>query len=410
MLQLDPPTHGYEDGLERGKQTAGKWQRSLTARLDKWIENVAEHPNRRWPRPLDTVLKDLKSYRHDDLLIHASLLHRQKMDALPDLKLFPELRGMDQYIDETARGFADGAGIDVREVYLDRYWKEMMFFIIKGKRLANDPGTCSEHWFPDTPEGPLLGKGWDDVEAWYRDDHFRPPPDPAPEPAVVQVPIGIKGRGYRRFATCNEAGFCLEQGGGAAYENESEIDRVLFPAPVNEMIWSRCATVMEALEMLTRYNVYWGPCNMVIGDADGNGAVLEKSKYNYAVRMSSRNVLVTTYGGCDDPHMRDLCDTSTSLFEYYDRRIEVMRQIVDEAEAGDGLDLEVYWQSVLHHDPQAPGCTHKETRPPGIDLYTFGAFALLPQAGRWLYKRISKENGEVRYSCENRAVETRFRF
>lgn len=36
--------------------------------------------------------------------------------------------------------------------------------------------------------------------------------------------------------------------------------------------------------MLIRYNDYWGPCHCVVGDSQGNGALVEKSKYQYAVR------------------------------------------------------------------------------------------------------------------------------
>ena len=408
MLNLDPPESGFEEGLQNGKAVASKWQPAPTSQLGKWIEVVENYPvSHCGERDPDLVLKELRACTQEDLLDHAKLLHRQKMDALPDLKVFPELRGIDQFLDERARGYAEGAGIDVREVYLESYWKEIMFYLMAGKRLANDPGHCTEHWFPVTPNGPLLGKGWDDVMTWYTDNPFPIPPDPPPEPTMLEIPPREEGEGYRVHGTSNEMGLCVDNGGGAMYEYEPEIDKAVFPVNVNQMVLSRCATTLEAVEMFKRYNFHWGPCNMVVGDAEGNGALFEKSKYAYAVRMTSRNVLITTYGGCEDEDMMAFCDTSTPVFKYCARRLKVMKEVVDEAEKAGGLSLDVYWDSVLHHDPEAPGCTHLETRPDDIELFTFGAFAVLPREGRALKRIVSRENGGLRYGCQNRAVESR---
>lgn len=148
----------------------------------------------------------------------------------------------------------------------------------------------------------------------------------------------------------------------------------------------------------------------MVGDATGHGVLFEKSRYSYALRMSSRNVLVTTYGGCEDEDMRALCDTSNPLFKYYQRRLKVMKEIVAEAEAGDGLDLEVFWRAILHHDAQAPGCTHLETKPEGVELFTFGAFARLPREERSFSKILARVDGGLRYGCQTPVVESRYRY
>ena len=332
------------------------------------------------------------------------------MDALPDVGEFPELAGMDQYLDEVATGFARGAGIDVREVYLERYWRELWHLYTSGKRVPNDVGQCTEHWFPHTPNGPLLGKGWDDVMTWYTDDPFPQPPDPPAEPEVEEIPSTGDGEGYRIHGTSNEVGMCWEQGGGAYYEKEPEHAKAVFPVNMPSMVLQRCATVSEALEMMMRYNIFWGPTNAIVGDAEGNAALVEKSKCNYAVRKTSRNVLVTTYGGCVDPDMRALCDTESPVFKYHDRRLEVMEQIVEEADANGGLNEQVYWDSVLHHDPEAPGCTHFETRPPGVELFTFGAFCVFPRECRQLRKIVSRDGDGLRYGCENPPVISRWKY
>ena len=96
----------------------------------------------RGERPVVEVLADMERLTQEDLLAHAAALHIEKMGALPDLHVFPELEGMDCYLDEQARGFAAGAEIDVREVFLARYWKEMFFYFCGGGSLAADH--CSE--------------------------------------------------------------------------------------------------------------------------------------------------------------------------------------------------------------------------------------------------------------------------
>ena len=145
-----------------------------------------------------------------------------------------------------------------------------------------------------------------------------------------------------------------------------------------------------------------------MGDGRGRGALIEKSRYHYAVRMTDRNVLITTYGGCEDEDMRRLTDTGTPLFNYYERRLRVMKQIVAESEGR--LDLEVFWSALLHHDTLAPGCQHRESLPPGVELITFGGFALLTAEGRHFKRTIARENGGLRYACENPAVERRYCF
>ena len=401
--------NGYEEGLRAGKKVAGKWKPGATTRLEKWREAVVEAPTAHaGNRDPGEVLADLGRWTQEDLLSYAAVLHRRKMDALPDLERFPELKGMDQYLDEQARGFAQGAGIDVREVFLERYWREILFCAMGGGRLAPEPGSCSEFFFPDTPSGPLLGKGWDDILAWYTDNPFPLPARQPQEAPMTTVPAQSEDRGYRRCHTANEVGLCIETGGGASYEYEEQRDEALFPAPVHDLAMRCCATTLEAVAMLSRYNIYWGPCNCVVGDAEGRGALIEKSKCHYAVRMTDRNVLITTYGGCEDEDMRRLTDTATLLFKYYERRLRVMKEIVAEAE--DRLDLEVFWRALLHHDPQAPGCQHRENQPPGVELITFGGFALLPGEGRHFRRTIARQNGGLRYACGNPPVESRYCF
>ena len=403
MKTIAPAANGYEDGLGVGEQVAGRWQPAVTTRLEKWKEALREAPNRNLGH-LDTTtgMAIFDGLSREDLLARAADLHRRKMDAFPGIERFPEIAGMDQYLDDRHRGFADGAGIDVREAYLEIYWKEM-FFDYLAPRRAGQWEACSECWLPRTDRGPLLGNGRDDIATWYTDEpmgqDWPPPLQPPALASTVAVPAGPAGDGYRRYGQVNEAGLCLETGGGALYEFEVKREEEYFPAPVLDLVLRCCSTTIEAVEMLTRYNLHWGGCNLVVGDTSGMGALIEKSKYHYAVRMSDRNVLVSTYGGCDDPDMRRLCDTANPYFRYYERRVGIMRQILDAAVAAGVPTIDDFWASMLHHDEAAGGCQHRDCMPPGVELFTHAGTAILPEEGRRLSRSIATEKGEVRYPC-----------
>ena len=414
MIQLQPATNGYDEGLSTGKGAAGNWQPGATTLLEKWCEALTEAPNRNVGH-LDPSkgLEIFGALNREDLLARSAALHSQKMAAFPDLERFPEVAGLDQYLDEYPRGFADGAGIDVREVYLSYYWKEM-FFDYLAPRGSGHWQACSECYLPETPDGPLLGNGRDDIMIWYTDEpfgHSWPPVYKAPENGQVnQISPQEEGRGYRSFGGVNEVGLCLETGGGAMYEYEENREEVQFPAPVLDLVLRTCSSTLEAVEMLIRYNLHWGPCNCVVGDAAGLGAVIEKSKYHYAVKHTDRSVVVSTYGGCDDEDMRRLCDTKNPYFRYYERRLAVMKEILMEAETNGCLGVDAFWRSMLHHDPQAGGCQHRDTMPEGVELFTHCAAATLPAEGRQLNRRIARHNGSVRYPCDVPPQEVRFQF
>ena len=134
---------------------------------------------------------------------------------------------------------------------------------------------------------------------------------------------------------------------------------------------------------------------------------IEKSKYQYAVRTSDRDFLISSYGGCDDEGLRRLCDTKTRIFKYYERRLAVMKQILAEAAADGGIDGDVFWRAMLHHDENAPGCQHRDNMPEGVALFTHVAGYTLPAEGRSFRRVIARENGEVLYPCSVESIEPR---
>ena len=185
---------------------------------------------------------------------------------------------------------------------------------------------------------------------------------------------------------------------------------IRFPVPVTELLLRFCATTAEAVEFMIRYADYWGPCNTVGVDAERNTALFEKSWTRYSLRRGRGQPIFTTYGGCEDPRMQELVDTSSGLFSFYRRRMERMAETVERDEGSHGL--QTLWDMMLDHDPEGRGstCQHLENRPPGVQLFCLGAFATLPAEGRCLKRTISFENGRIRYACQNPPGEGRFSF
>ena len=398
MREVVPATNGYEEGLEAGKQVAGSWKPSRLTLPEKWRAATIEGPNACGVgrKDLNEILADLERWSREDLLEYAADLHRRKLDAFPDLKTFPELEGMDQYEDEYPRGYAEGAGIDIREVHLEKHWMEMYLLALGGGRLSIH--NCSQCYIPNTPNGPMLGLGRDDIMTWYTDDPFGVSwPNPVERPNQITDPPESNP----------DFGVCLATGGGALFEFEEDRGEAIFPAPVLSLVQDYCTTTEEAVEMLIRYNDYWGPCNCVVGDAEGKGALFEKSKYQYAVRTSQGEPLTSTYGGCDDEEMRRLCDTDNPLFKYYERRVSVMREILAEGEAKGGIDGEIFWNAMLNHDEEGAGCQHRETMPRGVELFTHVAYYVLPAEKRSVGRAIARDKGRVLYPCEVPIIEVR---
>ena len=398
MREIVPARNGYQDGLKAGKRVADGWKPDRLTKPEKWREVTIEAQNIMCSSmgDLGDVLSNLDRWSREDLLDYAPGLHRRKMDAFPGTQAFPELAGRDQYEDEYPRGFAEGAGIDIREVLLSRYHMEVFFFALGGGRPSAH--NCSECYVPSTPNGPMLGLGRDDVMGWYTDDPFGvswPPP------------VEQQNEYAEPFEANPDFGICLTSGGGALFEFEEDRGEELFPVSVLALAEKYCTNTEEAVELLIRYNDYWGPCNLVVGDVEGNGALFEKSKYDYAVRRSKDETLTSTYGGCDDERMRSLCDTDNPLFAYYERRVGLMREILAAGEANGGIDGEVFWKAMLNHDEEGAGCQHREAMPTGVELFTHVAYYYLPAQKRTFRRAIASDNGRVLYPCEVPIVEVR---
>ena len=78
----------------------------------------------------------------------------------------------------------------------------------------------------------------------------------------------------------------------------------IFPAPVYELVARYCRNTDEAVEMLTRYNHFWGPTNLLVADRQSNVAMIEKSACRIGTRRRNDGFGFITAMTAEEPGMR----------------------------------------------------------------------------------------------------------
>jgi len=245
------------------------------------------------------------------------------------------------------RGLRDGAGLDEAQAaatcdgqfYYHRY-------IASGRGRAH----CSVIYFPTSDHGPLWGANLDTS-----------PEEPFGEP---------------EWPALNEH---LIMGGVSSGVFLDEASPEIFPAPVTALVARYCRTTDEAVEMLTRYNHFWGPGNKLVVDRQHNVAMIEKSACRIGVRRSQDGFGFVTAMTAEHPEMRafladrraaslrhrnlpDPC-ADTRYWAAQDRRRELMNRLLDEARQRPTLEM---MRSILQYrGPDGMVCDDGDVLHPG---------------------------------------------
>src|SRR5688500_1802823 len=112
-MNLDKREKAYARGLALGKSMIGDSDRVVAVRVQYWhdaarcLANVIG-----WPQ--ETVRDKVLAF------------HRERLDAVPDLTVYPELRGYRDLLDEEERGLRD-AGLDDTTIALSKtlnFWRD----------------------------------------------------------------------------------------------------------------------------------------------------------------------------------------------------------------------------------------------------------------------------------------------
>ncbi len=249
--------------------------------------------------------------------------NRQRLEAMPDLTRYPELRGMRELVEAGWRGTREGAGLS------DEQWAVTCDSGYYGHRYISSgrkpPTGCSYVYFPRSDQGPLLANNLD---------------------ASPKEPFGPPG-----WPLLNEH---LILGGVSSGIFQDEESPEIFPAPVYLLVGRYCRNTSEAVEMLKRYNYFWGPANLLVADRSHNVAMIEKSACRIGVRLSPDGFGFITAMTAEDPAMnayllerransltsRNLsqdCDDA-AYWRGADQRRMLMNELLDEARSDPSVD------------------------------------------------------------------------
>ena len=244
--------------------------------------------------------------------------NQRRLAAMPDLTRYPELRSMRDLVEAEWRGVKDGAELDdiLAAVYADANF--YLHRNIRGGLEQSARAQCSTVYFHASDHGALLAFNFDVSAATV----FGPPEWP-------QVNKHLVAQGA-------SSGVFLD-------EESPEI----FPAPVMRLVGRYCRTTDDAVEMLTRYNLFWGPLNLLLADRQGNVAMIEKTACRIGVRIARDGFGFVTAMTAEHPEIHAFLEdrraaslqarglqapcVDTCYWELQDRRRSIMNRLLAEA-------------------------------------------------------------------------------
>lgn len=211
----------------------------------------------------------------EEILNAALQARRERLAAVPDLSRYPELEGCRQALEAADEGMCESGHFSPEEMAVCREYIWLIRSRVDESGVLPDSG-CTGVFIADSPEGPLAANNLDD---W---------PDGVPVPLpggplVNRFGVGLIG------VSC---GVFLD-------ETTPEI----FPAPMEYIQRELCEDVHQALELLTRYNYFWGPTNRLLWDKSGASVVIEKSACRYGIRIGD-GYSYTTAMHMETPEMK----------------------------------------------------------------------------------------------------------
>jgi len=208
-------------------------------------------------------------------------LDRERLNDVPDLAHFPELRGHADLLRAERLGFVEASGLDETATaffYSADFFNRRRLDTRHAARweFMPAPGTgCTGVFFPETKEGgALLGQNIDiplDVDSPYASHR--------PEQVLrLRDPV-------------------LWIAGGSSAVLLDDEPKCSFPAdPFQyDLMPPECrGRIHDVIEFLGRYNEFWGPGNYILLDLEWNAVVVEKSNCLMAVRRPAINGAVAT--------------------------------------------------------------------------------------------------------------------
>lgn len=202
--------------------------------------------------PTDEVVHSVVSY------------HQERLEAVPDLGIYSELRGYCDRLREEERGFGD-AGVPPDIIALERsleFWRATRLYEETGVAYYAQPlpANCRVLYLADSDRGALHLKNLDDPLGYWQP--LPPIPDREPWPFPHPLVFDAVSSGL----------------------HIDEVPPEIFPVDVHALCREHCTTVTEAADFMVRYNFFWRSQNLLIHDFHGESIALEKTACRVAWR------------------------------------------------------------------------------------------------------------------------------
>ena len=282
-----------------------------------FIRGVSEHY-------LDNYMRHLPDMSREEVGRILTQSNQERLDAVPSFIKYPELRGVPELLAAQRRGTREGAELD--DVLAAVYANGNFYYhrnICAGK--VKPKAHCSAVYFPTSDHGALIGNNLD---------------------TDIHEPYGPPA-----WPLCNEHLVISNVSSGVYLDEESP---EIFPAPVHQLVARYCRTTQEAVEMLERYNHFWGPCNTLVVDRQHDVAMIEKTSCRMGVRRSQDGFGFVTAMTAEDPQInaflsdrraaslvdRDLPNpcADTRYWDAQDTRRGIMNRLLNEARENPTLE------------------------------------------------------------------------
>ena len=293
---------------------------------------------------------------------------------------------MDQYFADYVKGLADESGFSYEEAVWSQHYRDVYHFVQTLAQpepiLSGVAAGCTTVVFANTERGPIIGRNTDDDINWG--DRF----PRFGEPTLNLMPAE---RGYSYIYAVdemrNEQGLSIH-GSSISYPLEADAAE-RFPIALHDLVIRHCANVAEAVDLIGRYAGFGGSTNLVVVDAQGNAAAVEKGKSQCAVRwMDKRGVVFCTSGVAVEPATRRFMEVEGPSYQW---NLAPYRRI--DALVADGpLTVEHMWNVMTDHHPADFICKHFDKQSPGA-LGTIHQSLSIPAESRHFARQYDAETG-----------------
>ncbi len=223
------------------------------------------------------------------------------------------------------------------------------------------------------------------------------------EPVLFQYPKEM-GYSYIGETLCINSEGLMIHGSSIAYPKEP-MPKDRYPVNIYNLVLRFCKNVTEALELMERYNLFFGPYNMLVFDGTGNAAVIEKSKNTLAVRQNEEDWIFMTDGVAVEEKMAKLQGNETIIYQFNLQRHRLIEKLLKKE--AKKPSIEAMQRIMSNHSTPSPVCKHLDRMPSYYQLANLYSFIFLPQK-RLSYFRLMRPGPS--YPCEEEPTEYSYWF